>query len=319
MLQVTINEYLAEIAFTKQKRVLVEGWTDKIAISKLLGQYADPSHGDKTISRNVEIDTAERIKDDGVLLNSQKIRNVIARLDSHFDETKVVGFIDREFEGFILEPNIDDISRSHQTNGSLVWSRGHSLENYFFDIRVIKRSIFALSTSDQSQVLYLFEENVIYVLQIACAITLSALELGKRKKIPQIFARVSSSLRDVELTIHETGVDLELSNWQSKLIQILNSPDLVGSFEELFKRNLIRVQATNSEVVRWLCHGHIGMYLVAKFYNTCQQVSGTIGKEQTDLLNPDHTLKFAVLASFWATLALTDDIEHPKELIDRIR
>lgn len=319
MLKVTVNEYIAEIEFTKQKRILVEGWTDKIAISKLIGQYTDPSNGDKTISLNVEIDTAERIKHDGVLLNSQKLKNVIMALDSRYHETRVVGFIDREFDGFVLEPDIDDISRSHQTTESLVWSRGHSLENYFFDLRVIRRSVFALSTTDQSQVLNLFEDKVSYVLQIACAITLSALELGRQHNIPKIFARISKSLRDSELKISEAGVELELSSWQSSLTHVLNSSELVSSIEEIYKQNLIRVQATDGEIVRWLCHGHIGMYLVAKFYNTCQQVFGTISRDQTDLLNPDHSLKFAVLASFWATLALTDDLEHPRELIDKIR
>jgi len=49
------------------------------------------------------------------------------------DAERSIGFVERELRYFDLEDCIHDLIGDHKAVNHLVWSRGHSIENYFFE------------------------------------------------------------------------------------------------------------------------------------------------------------------------------------------
>lgn len=315
-LTITVDEYLAELIQTKQKRVLVEGKTDRIALDKLLTEYSEINNGQ--LLRYPLIDTAERIQDVGLFYNKQKILEVFSRIQGKPYETKCIGLIDREFIGFETASEIRDDIGCHKNEGNLVWTRGHSLENYFFDVQIIKKSIHILSSANHTRALQLFEEHLEQLLEIACAVSLGTLQIGNSYQIEGIFDRIENSLSENIISFQESGVSLDLTTWLPVASQRLNNPMAANDLLDSYVNWLSRIQSSPKETIRWLCHGHIGMTFISYFYNQCLiRLSPNSSKNQKDLLNTNNDLKFAALAHSWANLALTIGVEHPKELLDK--
>ena len=80
----------------------------------------------------IVIDSAEMIREcEGVFSNREKVEYIHALAADH---AKLAGWVDREFRMFAVGPSIVNELKGHNVlDASLFWTRGHSIENYFFD------------------------------------------------------------------------------------------------------------------------------------------------------------------------------------------
>lgn len=71
----------------------------------------------------------------------ERVEYVCAKALNTPEARKLVGFVDREFREFEQGDTLRDLLDGHQTVGRVVWSRGHSIENYNLDGYILRQSL----------------------------------------------------------------------------------------------------------------------------------------------------------------------------------
>jgi len=143
-LQLTPEEYVTEIIMSNDRFLLLEGADDEkffTIICNLLKQNEAQISAEKLyLLKNIIIDTAERIQ--GELGNRAKIEKIcdLVAQEPPDVNNRVLGFVDREFREFEWSNDLKDHIKTHKINKRLIWSRGHSIENYFFEISTLRKA-----------------------------------------------------------------------------------------------------------------------------------------------------------------------------------
>lgn len=119
--QVTMGEYIREVEISALPRILVEGKRDKLVAERLLLRLQQRTLVDRI---------GGRVKsDDGI---ARPVRDVVRQLCLALSGSKVIGLVDREFDGFTVEGE-KLLDREPMPNiPNCMMTRGHSIENYVF-------------------------------------------------------------------------------------------------------------------------------------------------------------------------------------------
>ncbi len=186
----TPKEYRTKLLMSNCKHVLVEGRSDK-TLFILMRDELQLSQNLGNLTDQINIDTAENLNqgEDGAIENSDKVRALCKSLENKEKfRGKFVGFIDRELYEFEWDgtESIEDRVEKHIQHHYLVWSRGHSIENYLFDFQILYEPLRDfLGITYFSEVLALFRDNFDSALCIASALGLAAAKLGLLKRVRQ--------------------------------------------------------------------------------------------------------------------------------------
>ena len=141
-LQLNYDEFINLVRMSKDSHILLEGSQDKAFFDILCQAVGVISLGVNFQSPSVAITTAEVIKSDSTILgNRDKVEKVSELIRGQPFQCRFVGFVDREFREFKFAKSIRDEVRAQRCVGRLIWSRGHSIENYMFDFDVIKEPL----------------------------------------------------------------------------------------------------------------------------------------------------------------------------------
>jgi hypothetical protein len=225
-----------------------------------------------------------------------------------------VGFVDREFREFDLADEIKDMIGKHNVIDRLIWTRGHSIENYYFDFSILRKPLRDNSVTPYfDDALELFEQNLERVIVLACALSLASNECG-------MVQHVKGSIDWTVLEFDASGIVINTSNW----LRLLNRKKMrkgdVSYLIETFQKWLGKVAVANFNVVRWLCHGHIGIKVIWAAYAKCVfEVCHKAGSENPhteaiNVLKANETVRCNGCASEWAQQAFNKGCEYPKEI-----
>jgi hypothetical protein len=310
MARFNLNDYRAYIRISHNKRMLVEGKGDKRFFIDLLDalftKYKQPITRDQ-----IEIDTAEELIGEGFQTtrgNREKVEYVCNSVIGTSDADKLVGFVDREFREFDWRDEFLDRINGHRVVGRLVWSRGHSVENYFFEMRYLSDSLSAFSVNDRfKEALRRFHAIFESVLRSACAASIAGLELNKLSLIKR---GIDWNLVDLSTE----KMSIKITDWKAALIthQGLQEPQA----QELIDRYqfwLERVEAASFQVVRWLCHGHTGFAFIWLAYAHCMyEVYGDFEDRERQyearrVLGADEKVRANLCLNIWSKRAVDDD------------
>src|SRR3990170_3818043 len=168
-LQFKPEEYKTHIRISAQKHLLVEGKNDKY----LFKLFLDNLRIDQNL---VVIDSAEDlIQFDCNLGNRERVETVCQAVCITPWAKQLVGFVDREFREFeINENDMFDRIPQHNVVGSVVWSRGHSVENYYFNFEMLNAALEIYSPPDyMDEALSLLKRNLENVIRYACAASMA--------------------------------------------------------------------------------------------------------------------------------------------------
>lgn len=251
--------YMRVLRMSHKKHLLVEGDTDYRFFSELLKQLYGPKH-------QVDVDQVKRILDVGEGLgHREKVETVCQNVEGKAYADWLTGFVDREFREFEIGENICDHIRTHKINGRLVWARGHSVENYFFDLEVLWEPLKNYTIiEDYEEVLNLFKDVFESALHIAGALSLAAREWNEQ------INRVRGSIGYNILQITDNSLSLDKTHWKIVLVkQNKNRPDAATRLINLFEKWYERMREADIEDIRWICHGHIGFTLLWAAYARC--------------------------------------------------
>jgi len=127
----SIQGYLSALRFRNSCTVLVEGPTDREAVSRVeleLRRRGRLGH------KPVVVDSVEIVKGDGLLLGNREyvehVHSICTRAGA-----RLGALTDREYRDFDFLGGVRDLRRRHCVlRRSLYWTRGHSLENYFLSL-----------------------------------------------------------------------------------------------------------------------------------------------------------------------------------------
>src|SRR5437667_7891597 len=254
----TPAEYRTMIKMSSSgKYLLVEGRSDKRLFQaffyELFNKVAQATSIDNIIINSAE----DLIQIDSSLGNRQKVELVCKSIQGTPLASKLIGFVDREFREFNISGVPEDKLSKHNKIDGVIWSRGHSIENYCFDFSILHSPLREHSDIDRfGLALGLFKKIFDSALSLACAISLAAEELGKLQ-------RVCGRIKWQAIEINLAEVKLRLDILKHELV---NRPSKGGLTEEendllieCIGKWLRRIEEIDLSCVRWLCHGHIGM------------------------------------------------------------
>jgi hypothetical protein len=293
-----LEEYLKYLEMDSATRhMLVEGSSDCRAFVTLF-EYLPQGFDRDSIS----MDTAESLIElDG---NNRQIVEIVCSMISNFEHARrFVGFSDREFRGFSLAPELQDDIQGHRVDKRLVWSRGHSIENYFLDPNILREPLMEACPDGFRIVSAGYNELFDSLICIACAIGLAARDINRLNRIrPTINASI--------LTIAEQNLEIDFDTWRNDLSKRL----LADKLENLINRYRhwsALVQDADISVVRWMCDGHIAHKLVWATYEKC------LARENCRLAPAPHEdLRFNMCAAAWARRAALNQCTYPAEILE---
>lgn len=301
-----IAEYQAWLVISDHKRLLVEGADDQRAFSILLDKFFTRDE-----QNNIEIDTAEALIGFGPRVgNREKVEQVCASVEREPYADKLVGFVDREFREFEYAVSLQDLQPEHRVSGRLVWSRGHSLENYFFDFAILRDPMLQFTSTEYfHDVLDRFERLLESTIRTACAASLAGQESDTLLFVSRRF-----SWEYVEISSTGREIIVNCDTWEQAE---QNKPSGFQYFCTRFANCLERVRQADINVVRWMCHGHMGLRFLWEVYARCVfEASQRAGEEQRKetrqpLLQADDRIRFNACVDSWARTASANQCEYP--------
>lgn len=317
-LQHNLSGYRNLLRFSSDRHLLVEGSGDKHAFRVWLDELFQ-----RTASPNIDaiqIDSAESLIEFGQAGNRKKVEMVCNGVSGEPYADRLVGFVDREFREFRCDPQLVDCIEGHRISDRLVWSRGHSIENYYFDFDTLRRPLRQCSSTDRfREALDLFEAVFEETIRLACAASLAGHEIGMLSLVRGSVRREFLLLdRDAELML---SVDRDV--WRFCLTQHQGctaeiADQLLGKFEFWNQRT----RETDFDAVRWMCHGHIGLAFIWAAYSRCvldvcrAQGEGRARAEASSVLQAQESLRFNACAEQWVARSLGGHCSYPVEVFE---
>ncbi len=308
-LQLSMDDYIAYTLMSLKRRLLVEGADENRLFNRLFDNF------DKERIK-VDVDDAScLIGFSPPIGNREKVEMVCSQIRGTRFEDKLVGFVDREFRGFQWNSKMEDEYRYHRVDGRLIWTRGHSIENYYLDTKTLEIPIATLSTTSYyREALALFKKNFEIIVRLACAASLVGLEIGN-------FQIIRNAITWEVFRLNNDELNFEFALLQSALEQ--------GGIQRKESKYIIDrltywisiVSRADFDIVRWMCHGHIGLSLIwASYYRMVFEVSKSNGntnprREVSHSINVRDEIRFNVCGAKWIERALGNDDIFPYEVL----
>ena len=264
-LQVSYQAFVNWVKMSRKPHILLEGTRDKRFFDSFSITIADSEGGNVgTISPpRPAITTAESIRSDipgeG---NRDKVEKVCELVGSLSFGSRFVGFVDREYRKFRLDDRVEDKMQAQRRQGRLVWSRGHSIENYLFDFDTVRTPLRVCTPDPEiaQSALELLRANFQEIVNIACSLGLAARDFGQMELVRRTITW------DIAV-LSGPNVRWDTDKWR---VALTRDPRLdsqtVDSLVQNFERWLGIVRASNQADVRWACDAHTGYRLIWQGY-----------------------------------------------------
>ena len=266
------ESYISAIAFLSRdpkKRVLVEGSEDARFFECLRATLE--LEGVVIEDADFRIPGREEDRRENVEYVARRLSSEHPRIASRF-----VGFADREFDDFdISNSSVTDVSNGQRQVDRLIYSRGHSIENYVFEYDLIEDALthfYPTGSSYRATALKYMEDHFGDVMSVACAMSLAALDVRLIRKVGDALygLRAWNSCGQI-LSFEDSSAAVEL-NESDFLIRLFDEgveQGEAGDFISKYRYYLGTLSKSPNQVVeRWLCHGHIGMHIIRIAYAT---------------------------------------------------
>jgi hypothetical protein len=309
----SITGYRNRIRTTRRRVLLVEGASDKTILRRLVYE-ATSTGGGQLPADGVEIDTAESLIAPALkgMSNRDKVERVSEDMLDPDAIERFVGFSDREFRDFD-DSSLSDLLAAHHVHGRLVWSRGHSIENYLFDLVTFSNAVKAVSFTDSyPEAIEIFGQIFGGVLRVAAAASLA----GRDHEVQGL---VAGSLKSDVIIVDTGTVSINIASWTTELERRTGgNRDLAQSIVEAYSTWIGLLTDADPNFVRWICHGHTGFNAIWVAYSQCILVASRDPAEANRVLRVSDDVRLAVMADEWASRTFVDQIEYPREILQML-
>jgi hypothetical protein len=311
--QYSIAGYRNKIRTTSRHVLLVEGSSDKAVFRRLLHE-ATVNRGGQLPEYGLDIDTAESLigAESEPLGNRDKVEGVCEGIHDVEAFDHFVGFADREFREFD-DLTLSDLLSGHRVHGRLVWSRGHSIENYFFDLDTFSDAVQAVALTDSYvAAVELYTQVFLDLLRMSAAVSLAGRDHG-------VQGLVAGSLKQAVIVLDGGTVSLDIASWVTELLRSTKGNQaLVESITASYATWDESLIVAAPDFLRWLCHGRVGLNAMWTAYSRCVlEVSGD-EREANSVLQAGDDVRLRVMTNAWARRSFIDQIEHPRVVLEML-
>ena len=306
----SIEGYLIALRSRSTHTVCVEGADDLMVVRHCLLQFV----GDKDpLNRAYVIDSMDIVKSDGTTPgNSEKLKKICALLNGTTFSDKVTALSDREYERFDIDKPEIDLGPFHiNPYGHLHYTRGHSIENYFFEPEYFVRYIeFNHATALTANHRQLLNSNWDRILVQTASLTYAIHEYHYCTKTKGLFAfRHWQHVGSDKLEIDECAIESSLS---SRSIPREHSDKILTR-----ARLLQTVFSTRLAASRWIIHGHVGLDLLCGAIGRVMAICG-VKLSTCEAVNGYSDIKLKYFASQWFDKAKSSNDLFPVTFFERI-
>lgn len=290
--------------------LICEGESDKRILDRILNESRISG---KCTSMEVSVESIQgMVKDKSGLGNKDCVIRCIDIIP-HKTST-IYGLIDREFNKFDIKMTKDNF-RKYKYSEEIYFTRGHSIENYFFEKGIIKRAILDVY-SGRIDYKYISEASNYIEEAMRWGLCLSLYFYHR-----SLLAKTKEGFFDLNCWIFDESINQLTPNFaeiRKKLTSRGVSETVCDRLEIYSRLKYMSISSANYSTVKWMTHGHIGYSsLFSAFGSIIFALSGDRNKG-TDLANGSNELKSRVLASNWLRFVGSFSKTHPllKKVID---
>ena len=186
-----------------------------------------------------------------------------------------------------------------------MWSRGHSLENYYLDLTALREPLRTFSVSDHfDEALGLFDQCFAAALCMACALSLVARDTDR-------MGVVKGSIRWSVIDLQDGKVTMDAAQWQRVMRQMRLDQPTIDVILKGFRFWTRRFVLAHSSVARWICHGHLGLACLWAVYARCvYEVNGRDAHETARILRVEESVRFNACLESWIREGI-DELSGP--------
>ncbi|MBP0021119.1 MAG: DUF4435 domain-containing protein [Cyanobacteria bacterium SBLK] len=256
----------------KNRHILVEGKDDKYLIERLWEDFKTYKNCDRNIK--IIVDSAENLiqGDESVSLpeNIEKVKFIANSINGKEYSDRFIGFVDRELNNFEWNyeehAELRDRIESHQIIQRLILSRGHSIENYVFELPIIDEVLEYISTTAYAnQAIKLFRQSFPMTLRIACSLGLAA---AKAEALSRSRNTIDRNLIEI-VSSTEPQIVFKFDEWLEKLVRRNITATQAQDLRKHYNIYNEKVANASFPLVRWICHGHISYDCLRALYEKC--------------------------------------------------
>ncbi len=323
-----IEEYqLITGEISNRKRLIVEGKTDKRFFKVLLDEFLRTSNNYSKIDiEDIDIDDIETFLTNnndlksyisGAVRNRKKIEYVHENVKNSPRYDNLIFFLDREFDNFIISytQEIKDEINEHKVDGALILSRGHSIENYLFEFNIIRQPLIAFSETELfSNAIRIFEKNFDLIICLASAVSIALKECEKIQALETI---IDWELIDVK----PSNISLRIDDWKKRICErkqlaIYQAEEIIITYEKWYAK--IKNENVDVSILRWLCHGHIGIHIIVEVYYSCLIYCDCDKKIKHKIRRSKKEDIYESFANWWADKAVRNECLYPTEVLEKL-
>lgn len=308
--QHSVEGYLNLLAKRSKRTVLVEGITDWRVLCRITHEL---SRSGSLAEDSVLVDRADIIRAPaGVEGNRAVVEYVFGRAAQA--GLPLAALVDREFRRFGLEIVPVDELGAHVSEGDICsWTRGHSLENYFFEAEVLGAYLrFSSPEKLSAAAIARIVGGLPSVLRWASAISVAAQRHGQIGRLEGVVRHGHWSWDGKgEPELHVAAVAAELERRDV-------DPATAAEFSRRVRDTYSGIGG-NLGICRWLAHGHLGCEHIWSFVAFVASEHGVAGEPLNQLEHGHVDAKLQFAADYWAQRAVDGREESPTQLWDWMR
>jgi hypothetical protein len=299
--------YIAAVVIRTGRTLLVEGRSDKAALARLV--VAMRRIG-RLVHDNVVIDTAEEVRSPAGAVQGNRDKVEFAHAGIGNTAGKFAAVVDREFRHFDLADARDDLGKHLVIDGSLFWTRGHSVENYFHVvdsvIRYLEECVPEHLPGNYEPVL---RGNYDALLRGSAAISLAALQAHISHRV--------HALRSVDHWQLDAAGDIAINNVQ--VISALPARGVSSEDSALFRdflefySQLLAVRP--AALSQWIARGHTASEYIWTGVGKLLTHHGMPKSVADRVAYGDIDLKNRIAAGLWTDRILAGHADSPVELV----
>ena len=302
----SVQGYLAAVKLRGHsgRTVLVEGETDK----RVLGRVSEELGGRRP--EKVYIDSADLIYVNPCMGNRDIVIDVHSKAVGQL--LKIAAFVDREFNKFTFLSDIKDEQPIHNVEQTtLFWTRGHSIENYFFTcdrVSSFLRYRFSEKLPDRWE--SAIKANIVHVIQWAAACSLSASE-------NRCLTRMIGLIQVRHWIMNGAQIVLDVRQFMSQLAS-RSIPDVtILAMESQATKNAVLLgKSPQLNLAQWVAHGHLGEEILWSGVSYLISTLGADPKLINEITSGYCEEKLRHAADGWAPQVVVNAPETPSALVD---
>jgi hypothetical protein len=250
----SIDGYLAALKIRAAPTILLEGVTDRKITARVIAGLEEY----KVIRAGlIQIDTVDLIDGRSVMLDG---RQLVEHLHSKATSEgfSLAALVDREFREFHIAETIADKVEDHMViDGSLFWTRGHSIENYFFEGKHITAFLKFHCPENLPGTCYQYVAASLPHLYVwAAAFSIAAFRSGILRKCRGLVKLRHWDEADGTVKLNLQAIETDLKARSIRPEAVINFIQTTTQYHQKC------LDLIDKSVSRWIAHGHLGQEII---------------------------------------------------------